>query len=235
MTPSVGTTRIVFSSTCSSMSSASSVVPGDIGTSRISMSQYFANLCHTTWTGAADHVRPVGRACPRPRASPATATWPPCPPTCTPRTSRSRRRRSCWPPRALPEVGQHVHAAPLDLGGLRVLVLVDHVLVDARSMSRGPRGSSHVWQNVARFWRELPSRISSSCDHLEDGVGIGLSGGKRYFGSAVAGACARRAVRSAATDLVTFVQRHRGSFGSESTCLAPRLSARARPSRHPRG
>ena len=30
----------------------------------------------------------------------------------------------------VPQVGQHVHAAPLDLSGLRVLVLVDHVLVD---------------------------------------------------------------------------------------------------------
>ena len=32
--------------------------------------------------------------------------------------------------RRVPQVGEHVHAAPLDLGGLRVLVLVDHVLVD---------------------------------------------------------------------------------------------------------
>ena len=30
----------------------------------------------------------------------------------------------------VPQVGHHVDAAPLDLGGLRVLVLVDHVLVD---------------------------------------------------------------------------------------------------------
>ena len=33
--------------------------------------------------------------------------------------------------RRVPEVGEDVHAARLDLGGLRVLVLVDHVLVEA--------------------------------------------------------------------------------------------------------
>jgi len=31
----------------------------------------------------------------------------------------------------MPEVGQDIDAAPLQLGGLRVLVLVDHVLVEA--------------------------------------------------------------------------------------------------------
>ena len=31
----------------------------------------------------------------------------------------------------MPEVGQHVHAAGFELGGAGVLVLVDHVLVDA--------------------------------------------------------------------------------------------------------
>ncbi len=36
----------------------------------------------------------------------------------------------------VPEVGHHVHAAALDLGGLRVLVLVDHVLVDAQVHER---------------------------------------------------------------------------------------------------
>ena len=33
--------------------------------------------------------------------------------------------------RGVPQVGEDRHAAPLDLGGLRVLVLVDHVLVGA--------------------------------------------------------------------------------------------------------
>ena len=39
----------------------------------------------------------------------------------------------------VPQVGEHVHAAPLDLRGLRVLVLVDHVLVDRQvHQLRGP-------------------------------------------------------------------------------------------------
>ena len=31
-----------------------------------------------------------------------------------------------------------------------------------RSINLWISGSSHVWQNVARFWRALPSRSSSS-------------------------------------------------------------------------
>ena len=31
-----------------------------------------------------------------------------------------------------------------------------------RSINLWISGSSHVWQNVARFWRALPSRRSSS-------------------------------------------------------------------------
>ena len=43
----------------------------------------------------AHHVRASLSACPRPVASPATATWPPCLPACTPPTNRwpSTRRR----------------------------------------------------------------------------------------------------------------------------------------------
>ena len=32
-------------------------------------------------------------------------------------------------------------------------------------------GSSHVWQNVARFWRELPSRINSSATSWNASLG----------------------------------------------------------------
>jgi hypothetical protein len=44
----------------------------------------------------------------------------------------------------MPEVGQHVDAAPLDLRGLRILVLVNHVLVDRQrhqgeKLRLGPR------------------------------------------------------------------------------------------------
>jgi len=37
---------------------------------------------------------------------------------------------------AFPQVGHHVHAPPLDLRGLRVLVPVDHVLVDRQRHQR---------------------------------------------------------------------------------------------------
>ena len=49
---------------------------------------------------AAHHVRVVDRLARPPAAWPATATWPPSRPACTPPTSRWPRRPRCWPPRA---------------------------------------------------------------------------------------------------------------------------------------
>ena len=44
-------------------------------------------------------------------------------------------------------------------------------------------GSAHVWQNVARFWRALPSSISSS-DTTWNACPAGVSSwGNRYFGT----------------------------------------------------
>ena len=40
----------------------------------------------------------------------------------------------------VPQIGHHVHAPPLDLGGLRVLVPVDHVLVDRQRHERQDLG-----------------------------------------------------------------------------------------------
>jgi len=51
----------------------------------------------------------------------------------------------------VPEIGDHVHAAILDLCGLRVLVLVDHVLVDRVGHQLAAFRFDHVVQNVARF------------------------------------------------------------------------------------
>ena len=53
-----------------------------------------------------------------------------------------------------------------------------------RSMSAWTWGSSHVWQNVARFWRELPSSMSSSWTAWKASSGAISSFGKRYFGIA---------------------------------------------------
>jgi hypothetical protein len=43
-------------------------------------------------------------------------------------------------------------------------------------------GSSHVWQNVARFWRALPSIISSSATSWYASLGRVSSRGNLYFG-----------------------------------------------------
>ena len=62
----------------------------------------------------------------------------------------------------VPQVGQHVHAAPLDLGGLRVLVLVDHVLVDRQlHQARGPRApprSGRTWPGSGGRCRRASAR-----------------------------------------------------------------------------
>ena len=105
--------------------------PGDMGISRISMSQYLANLCHTTCTGP--HTM-LGLSVGFPAASawPANATWPPSRRACRP--PRTRWPSSRPAPRSsggVPQVGQDGDAAALDLCRLGVLVLVDEVLVDA--------------------------------------------------------------------------------------------------------
>ena len=56
----------------------------------------------------------------------------------------------------------------------------------ARSISRWTAGSSHVWQNVARFWRELPSSMSSSATTAKASSDRHSSVGKRYLGAAFA-------------------------------------------------
>ena len=48
----------------------------------------------------------------------------------------------------------------------------------ARSIRRWTCGSSHVWQNVARFWRELPSSMSSSATTWNVVLGLLLVGGE---------------------------------------------------------
>ena len=53
-------------------------------------------------------------------------------------------------------------AAHLERRRLRVLVLVDHVLVEAFVDQPSACGSIHVVTNVARFSRAFPSSISSS-------------------------------------------------------------------------
>ena len=57
-------------------------------------------------------------------------------------------------------------------------------LLMASSINRWTAGSSQVWQNVARFWRELPSSISSSETTGNASSERHSSFGKRYLGAA---------------------------------------------------
>ncbi len=86
------------------------------------------------------------RACLRPRGARASGTSPPAPPASRPRWSRSWRCRAWRRVRGVPQVGQHPHAARLELSGLGVLVLVDDVLVEGlrqqlQHLGLHPRGA----------------------------------------------------------------------------------------------
>jgi len=137
------------------------VVPSDIGTSRISMSQYLANLCQTTCTAR----RPcwAGRsACLRPLASGASATSPPCRRACRPPMSRWPSSRPSWrrPGRARDRRACAHNAARARQCG--VLVLVDQVLVDRQRHELEGLGFLPRLAEGARFWRSMPSSAISS-------------------------------------------------------------------------
>src|SRR6266516_1858357 len=61
---------------------------------------------------------------------------------------------------------------------LSIMFLLTDSAISARTS-----GSSHVWQNVARFWRALPSSISSSDTTWNASVGRLPSRGNLYFGT----------------------------------------------------
>src|ERR1035441_7727451 len=150
---------MVFSSTWASIWSTSmQYLPGDIGISRISTSQYLANLCHTTWTGP--HTM-LGLSVGLPSA------W---------RLARHRHLAAMPPsmhasdepmaehPRAPPSFGPFHRSASIwtqrrsisAVWGYSSLSIM-FLLID-RSISRWTSSSSQVWQKVARFWRALPDR-----------------------------------------------------------------------------
>ena len=150
------------------------------------MSQYLANLCHTTWTGP--HTM-FGRS----------AGWP-----AAARFARQRHFAAIPPsmqasdepiadaPTVLADSGAFQRSASMctqrrsisAVWGYSSLSIM--FLSIARSISRWTSGSSQVWQNVARFCRELPSSISSSATTAKASSGRHSSAGNRYLGAALA-------------------------------------------------
>ena len=206
-----GTTMIVFSSTR---------VEHVVGVHRVvarATSAPRASRCPSTWRTCATRPGPDrtpcsgGRsACRPPPASPASATWPPSRRACTPPTSRSPTRRRCSPTPGR-STGRRACArsaarSPRSAGTR-----------PCRSCScrspgpsaGGPAGSSHVWQNVARFWRELPSSISSSATTAKASSARHSSVGepvlRRRLGHVLAGV---DGVVERGADGLTSVQRH---------------------------
>ena len=177
----------MFSSTRSSMSSGDIMYwPCRIGTSRISMSQYLANLCHTTWT--APHTM-FGLSAGLPSAARFArqrhlAAIPPSmhaseepiaeAPTVLAASGAFQRSASMWTQR-------RSTSAVCGYSSLSIMFLSM-----ASSINAWTCGSSQVWQNVARFWRALPSIRSSSDTTWKTAFGSVSSGGNRYFGSALA-------------------------------------------------
>jgi len=56
-------------------------------------------------------------------------------------------------------------------------------LLTESAISASDSGSAQVWQNVARFWRALPSSITSSDTSWNTSLGSVSSRGNRYFGT----------------------------------------------------
>ena len=134
-----------------------------MGISRISMSQYLANLCHTTCTGphtmlglsvglpaglALGPPAPLGRHARR-ACRPPTSRWPSTRRR-SPPSGAFHRSASIWTQR-------RSISAVWGYSSLSIMFLLME-----RSISWWTSASSHVWQKVARFWRALPSSSSSS-------------------------------------------------------------------------
>src|ERR1700739_1131524 len=126
------------------------------------MSQYRANLCHPTCTGP--HTMfglsvdlPAARCLARHRHFAAI-----------PASMQASEEPIAEGPTVLAACGAFHRAAIMcthrrsisalcGYSSLSIMFLLTDSAISARDS-----GSSHVWQNVARFWRALPSSISSS-------------------------------------------------------------------------
>src|SRR5215216_3186537 len=158
--PTTAATPIVFSSTCGSTSSGPIVyLPACSGTILGSTSKYRQNFSQTTCTSPPKTRFGVGRL------AIGLAALAPLP------LQRKRpehdRLRGALSPRAsglagsVEELGKHPDAALLDLGGDRVLGVIDEVPVQVSSITTRASGSMKVVTKVARFRSGIPSTTSS--------------------------------------------------------------------------
>ena len=152
-----------------------------VGTSRISMSQYRANLCQTTCTGP--HTMfglsvdlPAARRLARHRhlaAIPASMHASDEPiaeaPTVFVASGAFHRSAIMWTHR-------RSISAVWGYSSLSIMFLLTESAI--RPITSG---STQVWQKVARFWRALPSSISSSDTSWNASLGSVPSWGNRYL------------------------------------------------------
>ena len=147
------------------------------------MSQYRANLCHTTWTGP--HTMfglSVGlpSACRLARHRHLAAM---------PASMQASEEPMAEAPTVLAASGACHRSASMctqrcsisavcGYSSLSIMFLSIDSAIRARTS-----GSTQVWQNVARFWRELPSSISSSDTTWNASSGASRPDGNRYFGT----------------------------------------------------
>src|SRR4249919_364543 len=147
------------------------------------MSQYRANLCHTTWTGP--HTMfglstglPAARRLARHRHLAAI-----------PASMHASDEPMAEAPMVLAASGAfhrsaimctHRRSISADCGysSLSIMFLLTDSAIKARTS-----GSTHVWQNVARFWRALPSSISSSATTWNTSLDAVSPWGNRYLGT----------------------------------------------------
>src|SRR5690242_5016181 len=147
------------------------------------MSQYRANLCQTTCTGphtmfGLSVLLPAARRLARHRhlaAIPASmhASDDPIAEAPTVLAASGAFHRS-----AIMCTHRRSISAVCGYSSLSIMFLLIDSAIRARTS-----GSSHVWQNVARFWRALPSSISSSDTTWKASAGRLSSRGNVYFGT----------------------------------------------------
>src|ERR1700691_1215395 len=152
-----------------------------MGISRISMSQYLANLCQTTWTGPHTMLGlsvgfPAARRLARQRH---LAAIPP--------SMQASEDPMAEQPTGSSVVGAFHRLDRMETQRRSISAVCGYSSLSMRflsihrSINLWTSGSSHVWQKVAKFWRALPSRRSSS-EMAWNASGGGISSPRQWGG-----------------------------------------------------